>query len=165
MMIKNMIMMMSFKRCGLHEVETSARQTSLPRCKSQQPQFRQKLLLHSRGRLARVNFKECPKPLLVCQSWASSMSLVSSELVGGCPGGCRRRRGVASSGRGSLYTHTMMTAAVALTTMIRYMMMMMIMMIIIMMMTIITYAWYECKKWISSQCHMLSCKFVFELKL
>jgi len=50
-----------FKRCGLHEVGTSVRQHPLTRCKSQQPQFRQKLLLHSRGRLARVNFKKCPK--------------------------------------------------------------------------------------------------------
>jgi len=88
-----------FKHCGLHEVGTSARQTSLPRCKSQQPQFRQNLLLHSQGKLARVNFKECPKPLLVCQSCASSMSLVSSELVRGCPGGCRRRRGAPARGQ------------------------------------------------------------------
>jgi len=51
----------SSKRCGLHVVGTSARLPPLPRCKSQQPQFRQKLLLHSRGRLARVSFKECPK--------------------------------------------------------------------------------------------------------
>jgi len=54
--------------------------------------------------------KSAPKPLLVCQSWASSMSLVSSELVGGRHGGCRRRRGVASSrpelAMGSSHTHT-----------------------------------------------------------
>jgi len=53
--------------------------------------------------------KSAPKPLLVCQSWASSMSLVSSELVGGRPGGCRRRHGIAGScpelAMGSLHTH------------------------------------------------------------
>jgi len=36
----------------------------------------------TRGRLARVNFKECPKTAFGLPVIVSSMSLVSSELVG-----------------------------------------------------------------------------------
>jgi len=77
------------KRCSLHVVGTSARQPPLPRCKSQTTAVLTETAPALTRRLARVNFKECPKTAFGLPVIVSSMSLVSSDLVGGCPGGCR----------------------------------------------------------------------------